>query len=379
MLGDWNSHSTAWGCQKTNKKGKELEKVIQNNNLCILNNKSHTYLNTFTGSYSAIDLTLCDPIRYMDYRWKVHDGLWGSYHFPILLEILQPFHDERLPHWKLNKTKWKVFETLCEQKLFHGPNTTDQTKYFTETLISIANESKAKNSTSNKHNTGSMMTAANLFAYIRLPYVNSISYPPSLISTTSNSSGQERKNLFRKPRRKVNKTMPTNWSSLPKLTQSGGWFGKSLENPNQPLSNTSQKKQTEATTRKDIAEVLAKTFSEKFFLKTSNPQFISYKSKSEKQRLNFKTNNSEKHNLPFTPAELKALQISHNTEVSPDEIHYEFLKHLTKNSLSYLLKIFNDILINETFPESWKIATIIPIYSWERQLKPSKLPPNNTN
>ena len=33
------------------------------------------------------------------------------------------------------------------------PIITDQTKYFTETLISIANESKAKTSTSNKHNT----------------------------------------------------------------------------------------------------------------------------------------------------------------------------------------------------------------------------------
>ena len=87
VLGDLNSHSTVWGCQKTDKKGKDFEKVMQNNNLCILNNKSHSYLNSFTGSYSAIDLTLCDPISYMDYRWKVHDDLCGSDHFPILLEI----------------------------------------------------------------------------------------------------------------------------------------------------------------------------------------------------------------------------------------------------------------------------------------------------
>ena len=52
------------------------------------------------------------------------------------------------------------------------------------------------------------------------------------------------------------------------------------------------------------------------------------------------------------------MQISH---ITADEIHYEFLKHLTKSSLHHLLKIFNDIWINETFPESWKIATIIPI------------------
>ena len=153
LLGDLNSHSTVWGCQKTNKKGKDLEKVMQNNNLCILNNKSHTYLNSLTGSYSAIDVTLYDPVNYMDYRWKVHDNLCGSNHFPILLEILQSLHDERLPHWKLNKANWEVFETLCKQKLFQDPNTKEQTKYFTEILISIANESIAKTSTSNKHNT----------------------------------------------------------------------------------------------------------------------------------------------------------------------------------------------------------------------------------
>ena len=70
---------------------------MQNNNLCILDNKSHTYLNSFAGSYSAIDLTLCNPVSYMDYGWKVNDNLCGSDHFPILLEILQPLPDERLP------------------------------------------------------------------------------------------------------------------------------------------------------------------------------------------------------------------------------------------------------------------------------------------
>ena len=102
LLGDLDSHSTVWGSQKINKKAKDLEKVIQNNNLCIVNNKSHTYLNPFTGSYSAIDLTLCNPVSYMDYGGKVHDDLCGSDLLPILLEILQPLHNERLHHWKLN-------------------------------------------------------------------------------------------------------------------------------------------------------------------------------------------------------------------------------------------------------------------------------------
>ena len=95
------------------------------------------------------------------------------------------------------------------------------------------------------------------------------------------------------------------------------------------------------------------------------------KKKGEKLKLNFRSNNTESYDLPFTTEELKdAIQTSHNTVIGPDEIYYEFLKHLPKKSLDYLLIIFNDIWMNGTFPESWKIATIIPI------LKPGK---DNTN
>ena len=98
LLGDLNSHNTKWGCLKTKKKGTDLERVINVNNFCILNNKSPTYLNPSTSSYSAINITLSDPSSYMDYTWKVHDDSCGNEHFPIILEIIQPIHDNnRLP------------------------------------------------------------------------------------------------------------------------------------------------------------------------------------------------------------------------------------------------------------------------------------------
>ena len=192
---------------------------------------------------------------------------------------------------------------------------------------------------------------------------------------TSNSSGQKRKNSLRKPRKNVGKTILTNWVPLPKHNledDKENLWKTSINHPQTPHKN-----QTEAMTRKDIALVLVETFSENSSLKNSNPQIISYKSKSKKQRLNFKTNNSEKYNLPFTPAKFKeTIQTSHNTAVGPDEIHYVFLKHLTKNSLNYLLKIFNDIWINGTFPESWKIAVIIVISKpGEDQLNPATYHP----
>ena len=126
-------------------------------------------------------------------------------------------------------------------------------------------------------------------------------------------------------------------------------------------------KNNKITNKKDIADELAITFSKNTLAKNGNEKFAKFKQKAEKLKLNFKSNNTESYNLPFTIEELKdAIQTSRNTAIGPDEIHYEFLKHSPKRSLDYLLTIFYDIWMNGTFPESWKIATIIPIPKLEK-------------
>ena len=97
------------------------------------------------------------------------------------------------------------------------------------------------------------------------------------------------------------------------------------------------KNKTEATTKKNIADILAETFSANSSINNSNQHFLTFKNNAEKQKLNFKSNNSEKYSQPFTQVELQeAMKTSHNTAVGPDEIHYEFLKHLPKNSFDCL-------------------------------------------
>ena len=72
-----------------------------------------------------------------------------------------------------------------------------------------------------------------------------------------------------------------------------------------------------------------------------------------------KEKQKSEYNKSFTLSE--AIQKSHNTTVSPDDVHYEFLRHLPPKFLNYLLSAFNEICQNGTFPESWKMATIIPV------------------
>ena len=86
------------------------------------------------------------------------------------------------------------------------------------------------------------------------------------------------------------------------------------------------------------------------------------KKHQEKNKINFKSLNNEEYNNHFNLLELKdAIQKSHDTATGPDEIHYQMLKHLPENALSTLLHIFNDIWATGVFPDSWRLATVIPI------------------
>ena len=53
--------------------------------------------------------------------------------------------------------------------------------------------------------------------------------------------------------------------------------------------------------------------------------------------------------------------MSKDTATGPDDIHYQMLKHLPETALDTLLHIFNGIWTTGVFPESWRLATVIPI------------------
>ena len=104
LTGNFNCHSTTWGCNDTNCKGLQLENIISNNTLSLLNDtKSKTYLHPGTGTYSSLDLSLCSPAILPDFEWKVGDDLHGSDHFPIFISSTQPSSCERSKKWKLSK------------------------------------------------------------------------------------------------------------------------------------------------------------------------------------------------------------------------------------------------------------------------------------
>ena len=70
IMGDFNSHNEIWGSKKTDKKGKVIESLLNQHQLCMYNKKSNKYLHPATSTYSAIDLSICDLSLFLDYNWK---------------------------------------------------------------------------------------------------------------------------------------------------------------------------------------------------------------------------------------------------------------------------------------------------------------------
>ena len=139
--------------------------------------------------------------------------------------------------------------------------------------------------------------------------------------------------------------------------------GKSKSANHQHLNtNFNGDAETKATTKKDIADTLGDAFSTNSANRNYSEGFQKYQKQQEKIKLNFKSSNNEEYNNPFNLDELKdAISKSHDTATGPDEVHYQMLKHLPLKSLQTLLDIFNNMWETGKFPESWELATIIPI------------------
>ena len=365
IMGDFNSHSNVWGCRDTDQKGRIVEDVINRNNLLLYNNKSYTYLHPGTGTYSAIDLTLADASIFLDYSWKVHDDTCGSDHFPIILENLGPELDDKIPRWNLRRAKWDEFKNSCILKLKSDANDTveDNITYFSKTLISIAEESIPKTSSNKKHNKSWFNDDCKTAIRSRKAALRKFNLQPSA----------ENLNNFKihkaKTRRVIKISKKTSWRNYVNKLKSSSKSKKvwdmirkiSGKNTSGPIKHLS-KNHIKATNKKDIADLLANTFSKNSSSTNYSKPFQNIKKNAEKTKLNFKSNNLEDYNQPFSLSELTdCIMKSHNTAVGPDEIHYEFLKQLPSCSLDFLLQAFNEVWVSGKFPTSWKQATIIPI------------------
>jgi len=366
LLGDFNAHNILWGSNHTSDRGHKIEDFISRHDLCLYNTKIPTYLHPGTGTYTCIDLTICSPSLLLDYEWKVADDLHSSDHFPISLVNLNSTIDEVIPQWNLKKADWAKFETLCKTRLNEDTvfNVNDPIQLFTSILIEIAEDSIPKSSTNCKRI---------LKPWVTKECKDAIRLRRKALKKFNNHPTPENLNIYRivraKARRTIKESKRASWkkyvsslnsrSSVKKVWDTIRKInGKSKQNPLRHLTLNNNN----FNSKRDIANILADSFSKNSSSSNYSEAFQKLKTQKEKSRLKFTSNNSESYNQLFSLSELReALDKAHDTSTGPDEIHYQFLKHLPESSLISLLKLFNDLWITGNLPKIWKEATVIPV------------------
>ena len=370
LLGDFNGHNVLWGSKDNDPRGDLIEDFITQNDICLMNDKSNTFLDSGKGTLSALDLSLCHPSLYLDFDWSVCEDQHGSDHFPIVIESIKTLEEDHNPKWKLNKANWDLFHTLCDESLTTTSlsDSTDRIADFTSSLIDISEKCIPKTSTNPKKSNpwynddckeAIKQRKETLSRFCKFPTKDNLNTYRVFRAKARRTIKSSKRKSWRAYVSNLNYKTPIKkvWDMVRKIS------GKSKSASHQHLNtNFNGGAETKATTKKDIADTLGDAFSTNSANRNYSKEFQNYQKQQEKIKLNFKSSNNEEYNNPFNLDELKdAISKSHDTATGPDEIHYQMLKHLPLKSLQTLLDIFNNMWETGKFPENWELATIIPI------------------
>ena len=364
LLGDFNAHNPLWGSENLTPKGRVIETFISQNDLCLFNDGSYTFLHSGNGSYSAIDLSLASPDIFDRCSWEVHDDCCGSDHFPIVLQTLEDDNHIKPQRWKFKQADWLSFKAFCSLQLNKDTfESDDPVVDFSTTLLEIADKTIPKSSISSKP---------------RKPWFDSeckqvIKERKKAEKSFRRSSCHSKLSSFRLHRAKARRTIKS------KKRASWRQFVSSI-NHRTPMNkiwnmiNRIKGRKSSATVKhlsvdnniitdkRDIANALAKQLAYNYSSNHCSEQFVKHKRIEEKKKINFSSSNNEFYNKAFSTDELKSsLNRAHDTAEGPDKIHYQLLKHLPAESMSLLLDIYNYIWQSGDFPQCWSEATVIPI------------------
>ena len=373
IVGDFNAHNITWGNSRSTHKGNIVDNFICTNSLSLLNDGSYTYIHPGHGTHTAIDLSICHPSLSLDFKWRVSDDLCGSDHLPIFIDTILPSPADSLPHFILSKANWDLFSHYCETEIASElfENVTSPLSFFSEKLLEIADKCIPTSSGKSKKRKR---------PWFNQECLDAINNRKKALSKFKKYATSENfinfKHKKAQARRVVRNSKKLSWqnyvSTLNNQTpmkkvwdmvnKISGKYSKNCLNMLNKDGNT-------VCDPGDIADCLAQSFAKNSSSSNYSEKFQLYKTKAEKNNINFKTKSSLPYNKKITMKELRSsIKKSKNTSPGPDHIHYQLLKHLPISCLIILLNLLNDVWDGGELPAVWSEATVIPIH------KPGKDP-----
>ena len=365
ILGDFNSHHSAWGCGSICPRGRLLASFLNDESLCVLNTGSPTHFTLPSGSTSALDLSLASPQLSPLFTWRADEDAMGSDHFPVWIEFRERMSlGRRPPRWNLSKADWSQFQSRLEEA-FQGTSAESlSVATFTSRLIEVAQDCiprtsgaqqrvpvpwwsdsclKAKRARKRALRTFDRnSTTANMIAYKKAK------------AAARRTFNEAKKSSWRAYVSQLTRFTPIAevWSRIKRIS------GRSCSVPLPVLRVLGRDVMRPA----DVANEIGRAFSERSRGACLDETFVRHRTRCERTGINFTTSDRLAYNDPFTMTELQSsINCLKSVAEGPDMIHNEMLRHLPPSILDILLTLFNSLWERGIYPDAWREATIIPL------------------
>ena len=380
IIGDFNAHHTAWGCNNITQRGTTLYNIINKHNLICLNDKSPTFHRIMNGTnqYSIIDLVLTSPEISLLFTPKVQIDQYFSDHYPMHITVESSSRstiNTYLPKWNFNKADWTTFQDDIDEQLdilsFNdntNNNVNDNDTVNIESFLQIIGEAAERSVPLTKQRQGykhapwwtenCQKAVARRRRALRkcraCPCVaheiqlrNEIRNAKEVINAAKKESWESFSNKFNRftPITKVWEHLRCFRINKPKI----------YKIPSLIIQNTLTAD----------PQAVATQFAAHYANISSNNNYsgtLHNNLSTTLSTLTFQSDNTEHYNHLFTLYELQhAIVKCGNTSVGPDKLPYMFFRKLTPFGLEHFLKVINQLWVEGHFPDSWRESIIIPI------------------
>lgn len=359
IMGDLNAKNTQWGCLTTNKYGRQLSKLLDENNMGILTPGKPTFFGTNTIRPDMLDIAIYkDVSRHMELE-TVCD--LSSDHNPIIMTIGP---DIPIPTPELTKkVDWDKYKKYVHDNInLKNTLTTEQEIEESVETFTLTLTEALKNSTfptkPKTHNTPTIPTRIKIL-------INQKRKLQKKAQRTLNPADKTAaNNLSNRVREELRKFNEEKWQErIQQLTTKDGslWkMTKALTTKKKRNSPPIHGKNGIVYTAAEKVETFADSLEEQFTINNLPDEATEQMVEETTQIIRRAPTNSD---FWTTPKDLKhVISKLHNKKApGPDNISNISLKHLPRKAIGILTSIINACIRKPYFPLAWKKSEIILI------------------
>lgn len=360
VSGDFNAHHIAFGCLSTKGRGQQLYNVIDELDLCILNDGNFTTINYPNRNPSAIDVAFTSSAIAPLCDWTVHDDNMGSYHFPVIITIALSIDryqiNPPIDKFMYSKANWQKYHELSKSFFtnftINSDNPLETYEYFCNKLNSLKEECVRKFTKPSSYKSklpapwwNDRCEKSVTDSYEALKYYRSN-------PTIGNFVKYQRLNAIKK--RTISEEKKNGWSRLCNS------FNRTT--PISKIWNYIKMFKHRKASNKSYSDEFIDGFFDKLtetglHIHELNTYFDLHNSDIKSSFLIQKFTFHEFEN---------SLNSRKNTSPGLDDFPYILIKKLDTSVQKLFLNILNSLWVNQIIPQSWKTQCVIPVLKQDK-------------